>query len=194
MRIAKCSEWRRWNCKDIAKRFRLGRAACAKPLRLWREVFRSLLGAAPARLPTPTRTAARWGPRVRRASRLRAGWAGDPSPPQPSRPAAPPRRAPLRVGDPGFGGRAASLAGGGPPRLPARLRRGGISRPFPARFAPRAKGAAPASGPQRWTTAGEGGPTLALRAYPPDGGEALPAEFPTGRFLDSSKRQLYCLV
>ncbi len=58
----------------------------------------------------------------------------------------PPQRAPLRVGDPGFGGRAASLAGGGPQRLPARLRRGGISRPFRARFAPRAKGAAPAKG------------------------------------------------
>jgi hypothetical protein len=59
----------------------------------------------------------------------------------------PPQRAPLRVGDPGFGGRAASLAGGGPQRLPARLRRRGISRPFRARFAPRAKGAAPAIGP-----------------------------------------------
>jgi hypothetical protein len=98
---------------------------------------------APARLPTPTRAAARWGPRVRRASRLRAGWAGDPSPPRPGRRVAPPQRAPLRVGDPGFGGRAASLAGG-PHQLQARLRRWEISRPFRARFAPRAKGAAPA--------------------------------------------------
>jgi hypothetical protein len=90
--------------------------------------------------------------RLRRASRLLAGWAGDPSPPQPSRRVAPPQRAPLRVGDPGFGGRAASLAVGGPQRLPARLRRGGVSRPFRARpCSPRKR-----RGPRDWQRLGAG--------------------------------------
>jgi hypothetical protein len=103
---------------------------------------RLLLGAGPSAAAHPNAHRCALGtpgsPRVPLTRR----WAGDPSRPSPADASLHPN-APLRAWDPGFGGRTASLQGG-PQRSPARLRRGGISRPFRARFAPRANGAAPA--------------------------------------------------